>query len=66
MSNIAKCPKCENHQTEINVAPITARDGTQKTLKAAVYTCRSCGTILAAGPDPYVLSEHIAGLVKGR
>lgn len=59
-----KCPKCEKSINRMKVLPVTGVDGT-KTMKAAVYTCPHCQTVLSAGPDPYVYARHIADLVKG-
>jgi uncharacterized protein with PIN domain len=60
---IQKCPKCEQMISEIVASPVKAKDGSN-TLKAAVYTCPRCHTILSAGPDPYALAQEVARLVR--
>lgn len=61
MSN-CKCPSCKAIISELVALPINANDGA-KSLKAAVYACPTCKTILSAGADPYAMAQEIANNV---
>lgn len=64
MSTIAKCPKCEQELSEINVAPIILKGETQN-YKGTAYTCPQCRTLIHTGPDfVRYLDDIVENVVK--
>lgn len=60
----ALCPHCGKIVTSMNVIPMDAKDGPNKTWKSAVFTCPFCRKILGASFDQISHTNSILEEIK--